>query len=75
MFDTTKEIFIVSVLSTLFLFFAHALPINEKIIERNITKSKTTFHKIIAYIIAFLYYVVVLFICFSVTKYIIKKIQ
>lgn len=74
MLDTNKEILITSILATLFLFFAHALPINEIIIEGNIVNSNTILDKIIAYIIAFLYYVVVLFTCFYIVRRVKKYI-
>lgn len=63
------NIMIVSIIVTILLFIAHALPINENIIEPNITnaiKENNTIKKNIAYVIAYLYYLLVIFIGLSI---------
>ena len=56
------SLFIYSVIITLLLFLAHAMPFNENVIEKNIVSSKTKHDKIIGYIYAYIYYVIFMMI-------------
>lgn len=51
-----KEILVISLFVTIIMFIAHALPINENVIEKNIINAKTKQDKCMGYGIALIYY-------------------
>jgi hypothetical protein len=75
MSENIKELVVTSVFVTLFVFIAHMLPINENTIEKKIINAKNKQDKYIGYGIAFMYYVLLIFIGLYFSKDYINKIS